>query len=127
TPMDRAYCNGQFHLGNWTFKDWKEGGHGHVDLRLALIHSCNVFFYQAGLKVGPEAIVRYARAFGLGGPSGVDLGGEKPGLVPIVSAPRHRQGRVWQAGETVNISIGQGRLLVTPLQVARMMAAVANG
>src|SRR5207247_8210477 len=96
TPMDRAYCNGQFHLGNWTFKDWKDGGHGHVDLRLALIHSCNVFFYQAGLKVGPEAIVRYARAFGLGGPSGVGLGGERPGLVPIVSAPRHRQGRVWQ-------------------------------
>ncbi len=127
TPMDRTYCNGQFHMGGWTFKDWKEGGHGHVDLRSALIHSCNIFFYQAGLKVGPEAVVRYARAFGLGAATGADLGGEKPGFIPVVSPPRQRQGRGWQAGDTVNISIGQGRLLVTPLQVARMMAAVANG
>jgi len=127
TPMDRAYCNGEFHMGGWTFKDWKTGGHGHVDLRSAVIHSCNIFFYQAGLKVGPEAITRYARAFGLGAPTGVDLGGEKPGLIPVVSPARGRSGRGWQAGDTVNISIGQGRLLVTPLQVARMMAAVANG
>ena len=83
TPMDRTYCNGEFHLGRWTFKDWKEGGHGHVDLRASLVHSCNIFFYQAGLKVGPEAIVRYARAFGLGAPTGTDLGSEKPGLIPL--------------------------------------------
>ncbi len=127
TPMDRTYCNGQFHLGAWTFKDWKEGGHGHVDLRSALIHSCNIFFYQAGLKVGPEAIVRYARAFGLGAPSGTDLGSEKAGLIPSVDWKRSRTGRAWQAGDTVNVSIGQGPVLVTPMQVARMMAAVANG
>ena len=127
TPMDRTYCNGEFHMGGWTFKDWKKGGHGHVDLRTALIHSCNIFFYQAGLKVGGETIARYARAFGLGAPAGSDLGGEKPGLVPVVNPGRGRHGRTWQAGDTVNISIGQGRLLVTPLQVARMMAAVANG
>ena len=128
TPMDGTYCNGQFHLGAWTFKDWKEGGHGHVDLRSALVHSCNIFFYQAGLKVGPEAIVRYARAFGLGGPTGTDLGAEKPGLIPAVDWKRHRDGPpAWQAGDTINISIGQGRTLVTPMQVARMMSAVANG
>jgi penicillin-binding protein 2 len=127
TPMDRTYCNGQFHLGAWTFKDWKEGGHGHVDLRSALVHSCNIFFYQAGLKVGPEAIVRYARAFGLGAPSGTDLGSEKAGLIPSVEWKRSRTGRGWQAGDTVNVSIGQGPVLVTPMQVARMMAAVANG
>ena len=127
TPMDGTYCNGQFHLGAWTFKDWKEGGHGHVDLRSALIHSCNIFFYQAGLKVGPEAIVRYARAFGLGSPTGADLGGEKPGLIPFVDWKRRRDRRGWQAGDTINISIGQGRTLVTPMQVARMMSAFANG
>ena len=127
TPMDRTYCNGEFHMGGWTFKDWKKGGHGHVDLRLALIHSCNIFFYQAGLKIGPEAVVRYARAFGLGAVPGGDLGGEKPGLIPVVQPGRQRHGRGWQAGDTVNISIGQGRLLVTPLQVAMMMGAVANG
>ena len=127
TPMDRIYCNGEFHLGQWTFKDWKEGGHGHVDTRSALIHSCNIFFYQAGLKVGPAAIARYAEAFGLGSPSGIDLGGEKPGLVPFVDGRRRVDGRKWQAGDTVNMSIGQGQVLVTPMQVARMMSAVANG
>jgi penicillin-binding protein 2 len=125
-PMDHTYCNGEFHMGGWTFKDWKQGGHGHVDLRRAITQSCNVFFYQYGLKVGPEAIGRYARAFGLGAPTGIDLGGEKPGLVPMVTPARHR-GRGWQAGDTVNISIGQGRLLVTPMQIAGLMSAVANG
>jgi len=127
TPMDRLYCNGEFHLGNWTFKDWKEGGHGHVDTRTALIHSCNIFFYQAGLKVGPAAIARYSEAFGLGAPSGIDLGGEKAGLVPFRDGRRRIDGRKWQAGDTVNMSIGQGQVLVTPMQVARMMSAVANG
>jgi penicillin-binding protein 2 len=127
TPMDRTYCNGQFHLGAWTFKDWKEGGHGHVDLRGALVHSCNIFFYQAGLKVGPETMVRYARAFGLGAPTGTDLGNEKTGLIPSVEWKRSRTRRAWQAGDTVNVSIGQGPVLVTPMQVARMMSAVANG
>jgi penicillin-binding protein 2 len=127
TPMDRVYCNGQFHLGEVTFKDWKQGGHGHVDLRSALVHSCNIFFYQAGLKIGPEAIVRYARMFGLGSPPGTELGNEKAGLIPFVDWKRRRGHRPWQAGDTVNISIGQGPVLVTPMQVARMMSAVANG
>jgi len=124
-PMDRIYCNGEFTLGNWTFKDWKPGGHGHMDLRSAIAHSCDVYFYQAGLKIGGDTMARYAHAFGLGMPTGIDLGGERFGLVPF-SAARPRK-RPLQAGETVNMSIGQGQLLVTPLQVARMMAAVANG
>ena len=127
TPMDRTYCNGEFHLGKWTFKDWKEGGHGHVDTRSALVHSCNIFFYQSGLKVGPAAIARYAQAFGLGAPTGIDLGGDKPGLVPFLDGRRRGDGRSWQSGDTVNMSIGQGQLLVTPMQVARMMSAVSNG
>jgi penicillin-binding protein 2 len=127
TPMDRTYCNGQFHMGGWTFKDWKEGGHGHVDLRASLVHSCNIFFYQAGLRVGPSALARYAQAFGLGGATGIELSGEKLGLVPSPEWKRQRFGRPWQAGDTVNTSIGQGQVLVTPLQVARMMAAIANG
>jgi penicillin-binding protein 2 len=126
TPMDRLYCNGEFHLGNWTFKDWKPGGHGHVDLHSAIAQSCDIFFYQAGLKVGGDTMARYAQAFGLGAPTGIDLGGERFGLVPF-SGSRRRGKRPWQAGDTVNMSIGQGQLLVTPLQIARMMAAVANG
>jgi penicillin-binding protein 2 len=125
TPMDRVHCGGEFHLGAWTFKDWKEGGHGTVDLHRAMVHSCNIFFYQAGLKVGGAAIAKYASAFGLGRTTGVDLQSEKPGFLP---RPKIRRGReIWQAGDTVNMSIGQGALLVTPIQIARFMAAVANG
>jgi penicillin-binding protein 2 len=127
TPMDRIYCNGEFNLGNWTFKDWKPGGHGHLDMNGAIAQSCDIFFYQAGLKVGGETMARYAHAFGLGAPTGIDLGGERFGLVPFSPSQRARLKRPWQAGDTVNMSIGQGQLLVTPLQIARMMAAVANG
>jgi penicillin-binding protein 2 len=126
-PMDRVYCNDEFRLGNRSFKDWKPGGHGWVDLHQALVQSCNIYFYQAGLKVGIDAIARYARAFGLGRPTGIDLQGEKFGLIPVPAFKRERSGRRWHPGDTVNVSIGQGQVLTTPLQIARMMAAVANG
>src|SRR5206468_2205007 len=87
----------------------------------AIVQSCNIFFYQAGLKVGGTTIVRYARAFGFGASTGIELQGEKFGLVPRPTR------RTWPLGETVNLSIGQGAVLVTPTQVARFMAAVANG
>jgi len=87
--------------------------------------SCNIYFYQAGLKVGGTAISKYARAFGLGQNTGVDLPGEKLGLIPLAKVRRGRD--TWSSGEVVNMSIGQGQVLVTPLQVARFMAAVANG
>ncbi len=127
TPMDRAHCSGAFHIGGVTFKDWKEGGHGSVDLLRAMTQSCNVYFYQYGLKIGGTAIARYAKAFGLGRPTGIPFSGEKRGLVPEPRRQRGRRGTVWHAGETVNMSIGQGSLLVTPMQVARFMAAVSNG
>jgi penicillin-binding protein 2 len=127
TPLDRTHCNGEFHLGTTTFKDWKEGGHGTVDLHGAMVHSCNIFFYEAGLKIGGAAIVRYASAFGFGQPTALDLPGEKHGLLPKPQATRGRQGRAYPPGEVVNMSIGQGTVLVTPMQVARFMAAVANG
>lgn len=127
TPMDNIYCNGEFNLGNWTFKDWKPGGHGHMNLHQSIAQSCDIFFYQAGLKVGGDMMAKYAQAFGLGSPTGIDLGGERFGLVPFSPAQRQRAKRSWLAGDTVNMSIGQGQLLVTPLQIARMMAAVANG
>jgi penicillin-binding protein 2 len=126
-PTDRVYCTGEFSLGRWTFKDWKEEGHGVVDLHRAITQSCNVFFYQAGLKVGGRVIARYAEMFGFGTPTEIDLGGEKAGLVPRPRPRRDRRAPGWSAGETVNLAIGQGQLLVTPLQVARFMAAVANG
>ena len=127
TPADRTYCNGEFQLGTWTFKDWKREGHGTVDALDAMRHSCNVFFYQAGLKIGGAAITKYAASFGLGQATGIDLGAEKFGLIPSPKARGRRGVAAFQAGEIVNMSIGQGQVLVTPMQVARFMAAVANG
>jgi penicillin-binding protein 2 len=127
TPLDRSYCNGEFHLGNATFKDWKEGGHGTVDLHHAIAQSCNVYFYEAGLKIGGATIVKYASAFGFGQPTSIDLPGEKAGMLPRPQTVRGKSGKVYLPGETVNMSIGQGTVLVTPMQVARFMAAVANG
>jgi penicillin-binding protein 2 len=126
TPVDRVHCAGDFHLGAWTFKDWKEGGHGSVDLHRAIAQSCNIFFYQAGLKVGPAAITQYASAFGFGQATGIDLLGEKFGLIPKPRVDR-RGRKLWLGGDIVNMSIGQGTILVTPMQVARFMSAVANG
>ena len=129
TPLDRIYCNGEFHLGTATFKDWKEGGHGTVDLHHAIAQSCNISFYEAGLKIGGAAIVKYAGAFGFGQPTAIDLPGEKSGLLPRPQSVRSRQGKTmaFPPGETVNMSIGQGTVLVTPMQIARFMAAVSNG
>ncbi len=125
TPLDRVHCTGEFHLGTWTFKDWKKEGHGVVNLHQAIAQSCDVFFYNAGLKVGAGTIARYAGAFGFGAATGIELGGEKLGLIPHPAA--RREHRAWTAGDTVNVSIGQGAVLVTPMQVARFMGAVANG
>jgi penicillin-binding protein 2 len=126
-PGDRVQCTGQFQLGTWTFRDWKKEGHGSVDLMRGIRDSCDVFFYTAGLKIGAPAIAKYATAFGFGSTTGIDLGGEKFGLIPQPRASRRGVPATWHAGETVNISIGQGAVLVTPMQVARFMSAIANG
>jgi penicillin-binding protein 2 len=126
-PGDRVQCTGQFQLGTWTFRDWKKEGHGSVDLMRGIRDSCDVFFYTAGLKIGAPAIAKYATGFGFGSATGIDLGGEKFGLIPQPRASRRGVPATWHAGETVNISIGQGAVLVTPMQVARFMSAIANG
>src|SRR5207302_1200625 len=120
---DHVFCNGEFHLGNRTFGDWKEGGHGTVNLHHAIVESCNVYFYEAALRIGMDTIARYARAFGFGTSTGIDLPGEKPGFIPASRRGRHPT----FLGDTVNMAIGQGAVLATPMQVGRMMAAVANG
>ncbi len=127
TPSDRVNCTGEFHLGAWTFRDWKKEGHGNIDLLNGMRQSCDVFFYTAGLKVGAAAMAKYAGLFGFGTASGIDLGGEKFGLIPHPRQTRKGRPATWHAGETVNMSIGQGAVLVTPMQVARLMSAIANG
>jgi penicillin-binding protein 2 len=109
---------------------WLRTGHGMVDLPTALTVSCNVAFYQLGFALhqqDPDLLPRMARAFGLGAPTGIRGVPEEAGLVPDAAWRAQQGGRPWSVGDAVNMSIGQSDLLVTPLQIARMLAAVANG
>ena len=126
TPETRFNCPGQFYLGNVKFDDWKKGGHGTLDLRGAIVNSCNVYFYQAGLRVGIDEIVRVSRAFGLGEPPGLGLGDEAKGNLPNPQ-PRRRGQPNWTAGNTVIASIGQGMVVTSPMQILAMISAIANG
>jgi penicillin-binding protein 2 len=127
TPMDKVHCTGSFHFGDRTWKDWKKEGHGTVDLRRGIAQSCDVYFYTQGLKIGGAAIAKYAKAFGFAAATGIELGTEKIGLIPEPKPRKDKKTRAWTGGDTLNVSIGQGAVLVTPMQVARMMSAVANG
>lgn len=124
-PLETFYCGGGYYLGR-RYACWKEQGHGWKNLEEAIIHSCNVYFYQLGLKVGAERMAEMARDFGLGQPSQIIFPHEKPGLVPDPTWKEKTLRERWHAGETVNFSIGQGYLLTTPIQLANLMAAIAN-
>jgi penicillin-binding protein 2 len=126
TPETKFSDPGYFMLGNHRFDDWKKGGHGTLDLRGAIVNSCNVYFYQAGLRVGIDDIVRVSRAFGLGETPGLGLGDEARGSLPNP----HLKGRgqtPWTAGNTVVSSIGQGLVVTSPMQLLTMVSAIANG
>lgn len=127
TPDDRVFCNGGANFYGRRFHCHVAGGHGWVDLEHALGRSCDVYFYELGKRLGIERIARYARLFGLGAPTGIDLEGEKTGLVPDNAWSERVRRHPWYPGETISVAIGQGALLTTPMQVARMVAAVANG
>jgi len=127
TPETVFTCSGTFRFGRRTFRCWKRGGHGSVDLHKAIVESCDVYFYETGLRAGIEAIEEMARRFGLGEATGVHLSGETPGLVPSKAWKRRTFHEPWYEGETVSVSIGQGPITVTPLQVVCLYAAIANG
>ena len=124
---DTFFCAGKLQIGNRTFKCWKEKGHGRLNLEEAIVHSCDVFFYQLGLKTGVKKIIQYARLFGLGEITGVDLVSEKNGFLPTPDWKLKNKGDGWYDGDTANLSIGQGFILVTPLQMFRVISVVANG
>jgi penicillin-binding protein 2 len=126
-PHDTVYCGGAATFYNHRFRCWRRGGHGSVDYIAALKNSCNVYFYTVGQRLGIERIARYARLLGLGEATGLDLHGEKAGLVPDPRWSEKVRRTPWYPGETISVAIGQGPLLVTPLQVASLMAVVANG
>jgi penicillin-binding protein 2 len=127
TPESSFYCGGSLTHGNRDFLCWKKEGHGRIGLRQAIVESCDVYFYQLGLLLGVDRIAKHAFEFGFGKPTGYPLGNEKSGLIPTSSWKMRRVGIPWQTGETLSTAIGQGFNLVTPLQIASMLTAVANG
>ncbi len=124
-------CKGGIKVGEWYFPDWKT--HGPTDIKKAIAESCNVYFYAIGggwgdvPALGVDRINKYAKGYGFGEILGIDLPGEKGGLVPNDAWKQRRFGESWYVGDSYHISIGQGYFLATPLQVANMTAAVANG
>jgi penicillin-binding protein 2 len=127
TPQTAFYCPGYLSIYGNVFRCNKAAGHGMVSLRQALAQSCNVYFYHLGVRLEIAKIAKWARAFGLGTPAGIDLPHEASGLVPSPEWKLRTQHVPWYAGETVSVAIGQGQLTVTPLQLVRATAVIANG
>lgn len=130
-PEDRVFCSGAYSFGGRAYRCWKKGGHGSVNLRQALKMSCDVYFYSLGQRMGIDRIHRIASAFGLGKVTNIGLREESPGLMPSRQwkrrAFRKKADQIWFPGETLSVSIGQGAVSVTPLQMARAYSALVNG
>ncbi len=126
TPANRVECRGFLHFGNRNFRDWKRGGHGSVDLNRSLVESCDVYYYEMGNRLGVDNIAKYSNMFGLGQPTGIALAYEKGGLIPSTEWKRRVRKEPWYPGETLSVSIGQGYVSSTPLQLATMVGAVAG-
>jgi penicillin-binding protein 2 len=124
---DRVFCTGSNVIYNHPFRCWRKEGHGWVGIHEALRGSCDTYFYHLGQKLGIERIARYARLFGLGSPTGIDIRGERRGLVPDEEWSEKTRKTRWYPGETISVAIGQGPVQLTPLQMTEMIAIVANG
>lgn len=124
-PKERVYCPGYFELGKRVFMCWNHAGHHYQNWLQAMANSCDVYFYQQGLHTGPAAIEKYEKLFGLGERTQIGLPGESAGRISGPDARRARK-LPWHDGDTLNLAIGQGELEVTPVQMAMMIAAVAN-
>ena len=129
-PDFTLHCAGVVDIYGHTYHDWvweKHKGHGSVDLHRAIIVSCDVYFYTLGKLLGIEKIDYFAKRLGLGARTGIDLPGEAAGLIPSPEWVQKAFKRKWWAGETMSVAIGQGAVVVTPLQLARMIGGIASG
>lgn len=126
SPETTFFCPGEAEFYGRVFACWQRGGHGWVNLPEAIKNSCNIYFYNVGRRLGIEDLADFGRDLGFGAKTGIDLPGEKEGLVPDPKWKKETQGTEWFAGETISVSIGQGPIQVTPLQVAAHTALVAN-
>ncbi len=127
TERTGVFCSGYLRVGRKNFRCWKTWGHGRIGLEQAVVQSCDVYFYTAGKRLGIDRIAETANKFGLGLPTGLSLLSEKPGLIPTSSWKESQLGRPWIHGETISCAIGQGYVLVTPLQAVLIPCIIANG
>lgn len=126
SPDDRFFCPGEYWMGKYVFKCWKKGGHGRLDFIDGIAQSCNVVFFNVGLKVGDRVIEDYARRFFLDSKTGIDLPGELRGFIPSREWKEKKLKEPWYPGDTLNLSIGQGYVLVTPIEIHAMMNIIAT-
>jgi penicillin-binding protein 2 len=126
-PDHTVYCPGYTELGDRRFHCWKHHGHGHQDMTQAIAESCDVWFYDVARRVGVDWIAAVCRRLGLGEKTGIELLGERGGLIPTRQWKRDARGQPWHMGETLVVGIGQGFVLTTPLQLAVMTARLVNG
>ena len=126
-PGESVQCSGQVQLGDQIFRCWKKDGHGSVDMMSALVQSCDVYFYHWGERMGIDRIAAFAHAAGFGELTGIDLPYENRGLVPSRAWKKRRFRQPWVRGETLNVSIGQGSTLITPVQLATFVSSLMNG
>lgn len=124
---DTHSCGGIYWLGNQRFICYHREKHGEMNIVDAMAHSCNIFFYQVGYKLGADKISKFAMEVGLGSKTGIDLPSESSGLVPTRNWKRKRYGKSWYGGDTILLSIGQGFILTTPLQLAQVLSVIVNG
>ncbi len=124
---ETIFCSGEYKIGNRIFHCWKKGGHGSVNIYNALQCSCNIYFATQGIKVGIENIAAMARNIGLGDKTGIELPYEVGGLIPDKAWKYNRYKKPWTIGDTVNVTIGQGYVLTTPIQLIVMAARIASG
>ncbi len=127
TPGKEFFCGGGYPFGGRVYRCWKKGGHGYVNLKRAIVESCDVYFYNLGHELGVDTIHKYGALLGLGKKTGVDLPHEKGGLLPSSRWKKRALGQIWFPGETLSLAIGQGYLQVTPLQLDLMLSQVVNG
>jgi penicillin-binding protein 2 len=127
-PADyHLFCHGSAEFYGRVFHDWKKEGHGDVDLHKAIVHSCDVFFYNVGKQLGIDRISFYGGNLGLGHKTGVDLPGEEPGIMPSEAWKERVFHQKWYPGETISVAIGQGAIAVTPVQLAYMIGGIITG
>jgi penicillin-binding protein 2 len=126
-PDDKIICTGGPILGGNKFRCSRSRGHGALNMIDAIKHSCNSYIYGIARQIGPDKILEVATKFGFGQRTNIDLPGELSGFIPSQVWKKEKYGTRWNLGDTLNLSIGQGFLLTTPLQLTRMIAAIANG